>query len=188
MVLEIGHTSKSLLGGLSPITNRRYSWVMSGRFSKTQMIALTLYEPARCGRQHLITLLWINMPKLFKKFTGAYKIAEIQFFRFIRIKYIKYKYLIHSIVILFKKTCMNMNRSYWWQRIASCDTSCTMQRNPKNDQNAAWVSEMNERRQWMKLSFINFNVKMTPSKLLTSVLYNHLSFKSPSIKISKYVW
>ena len=32
-----------------------------------------------CGRQHLITLLWINginMPKLFKKFTGAYKLVD----------------------------------------------------------------------------------------------------------------
>ena len=29
----------------------------------------------------------------------------------------------------------------------------------------------------MKLSFSNFKMKMTPSKLLTSVFYDHLSFK-----------
>ena len=29
------------------------------------------------------------------------------------------------------------------------------------------VIEMNERRQWMKILFINFNMKMTPSELLT---------------------
>ena len=42
---------------------------------------------------------------------------------------------------------------------------------------------MNDRRQWMKFSFINFNMKMTPFKLLTSVFYDHVSFKIPSIKI-----
>ena len=38
----------------------------------------------------------------------------------------------------------------------------------------------------MKLSFINFNMKMTPSKLLTSVFYDHLSFKSPLNNLVKY--
>ena len=45
---------------------------------------------------------------------------------------------------------------------------------------------MNERRQWMKLSSINFNMKMTPSNLLTSVFYDHLSFKRPWNNLVKY--
>ena len=43
------------------------------RVAKAELKELKVHCTSRLyGRQHLITLLWINMPKLFKKFTGAY--------------------------------------------------------------------------------------------------------------------
>ena len=36
--------------GLSPITNRRYSWVMSGRFSKTQMMRASAFNYAALNK------------------------------------------------------------------------------------------------------------------------------------------
>ena len=52
--------------GLSPITNRRNLWVMSGRFSKTQMMRASAVNYAALNKH--------CMPKLFKKVTGAYYI------------------------------------------------------------------------------------------------------------------
>ena len=36
--------------GLSPITNRRFSWVMSGRFSKTQMMRASAFNYAALNK------------------------------------------------------------------------------------------------------------------------------------------
>ena len=36
--------------GLSPITNRRFSWVMSGRFSKTQMMQASAFNYAALNK------------------------------------------------------------------------------------------------------------------------------------------
>ena len=36
--------------GLSPITNRRFSWVMSGRFSKTQMMRASALDYAALNK------------------------------------------------------------------------------------------------------------------------------------------